>query len=158
MNIDGVKVKELKVIPDERGKLFEILRRDDEMFTGFGQAYITTCKPGVIKAWHHHKHQTDNFCPLNGKTQVGLYDAREDSPTCGTSMSLEVDPAAQPILIQIPPGVLHGMTPLEDSEVMLLNIPTNTYNYDSPDEFREPFDKFPDFEWKTPVGLTPVQG
>jgi len=28
--IDGVKVKQLKVIPDERGRLMEILRIDDD--------------------------------------------------------------------------------------------------------------------------------
>jgi len=35
--IDGVKVKKLKVIPDERGWLMEILRCDDEIYKEFGQ-------------------------------------------------------------------------------------------------------------------------
>ena len=35
--IDGVLIKKLKVIADERGRLMEILRADDEMFTRFGQ-------------------------------------------------------------------------------------------------------------------------
>jgi dTDP-4-dehydrorhamnose 3,5-epimerase-like enzyme len=43
--IDGVKIKKLKVIPDERGRLMEILRRDDELFQNFGQAYATTTTP-----------------------------------------------------------------------------------------------------------------
>ena len=30
--IDGVKVKKLKVIPDERGRLMEMFRVDDEFF------------------------------------------------------------------------------------------------------------------------------
>ena len=30
--IDGVKTKKLKVIPDERGRLMEMLRCDDEIF------------------------------------------------------------------------------------------------------------------------------
>ena len=29
--IDGVQVKQLKVIPDERGRLMEMLRSDDEL-------------------------------------------------------------------------------------------------------------------------------
>jgi dTDP-4-dehydrorhamnose 3,5-epimerase len=36
--IDGVAIKMLKVIPDERGRLMEILRSDDEIFTRFGQS------------------------------------------------------------------------------------------------------------------------
>ncbi|MCJ7832051.1 MAG: dTDP-4-dehydrorhamnose 3,5-epimerase, partial [Actinobacteria bacterium] len=36
-NIDGVLTKSLRVIPDERGRLMEILRADDEIFGKFGQ-------------------------------------------------------------------------------------------------------------------------
>jgi dTDP-4-dehydrorhamnose 3,5-epimerase len=45
--IDGVKVKDLKVIPDERGLLMEMLRSDDEVFQKFGQVYVTMVYPGV---------------------------------------------------------------------------------------------------------------
>ena len=38
--IDGVKTKKLRVIPDERGRLMEILRNDDELFLQFGQVYM----------------------------------------------------------------------------------------------------------------------
>ena len=40
--IEGVQVKKLRVIPDERGRLMEILRADDDIFLGFGQVYLTT--------------------------------------------------------------------------------------------------------------------
>ena len=53
--IDGVKVKKLKIIPDDRGRLMEILRADDGIFKKFGQVYMTTAFPGVVKAWHYHK-------------------------------------------------------------------------------------------------------
>ena len=47
--IDGVKTKKLRVIPDERGRLMEILRRDDEIFEKFGQVYLSSTYPGVVK-------------------------------------------------------------------------------------------------------------
>ena len=59
--IEGVRTKSLKVIPDERGRLMEVLRVDDELFQKFGQVYITTTYPQVVKAWHYHKLQTDNI-------------------------------------------------------------------------------------------------
>ena len=34
--IDGVKTKKLKVIPDERGRVMEIMRNDDDCFERFG--------------------------------------------------------------------------------------------------------------------------
>ena len=46
--IEGVRIKSLKVIPDERGWLMEILRCDDEIFKQFGQVYLSTAYPGVI--------------------------------------------------------------------------------------------------------------
>ena len=53
--IAGVKTKALRVIPDERGWLMEILRADDEeFFTRFGQVYTSATYPGVVKAWHYH--------------------------------------------------------------------------------------------------------
>ena len=81
--IEGVMVKQLKVIHDERGRLMEILRCDEEMFEKFGQVYLTTGYPGVVKAWHYHKGQTDHFCVVKGMMKVVLYDSRDGSPTKG---------------------------------------------------------------------------
>jgi hypothetical protein len=72
--IDGVKTKNLKVVPDERGWLMEILRNDDDIFENFGQVYMTTAYPGVVKGWHLHKKQTDNFTCIHGMMKVALYD------------------------------------------------------------------------------------
>ncbi len=77
----GVRIKKLKVVSDERGWLMEILRCDEDIFKKFGQVYLTTAYPGVVKAWHYHKKQTDNFTCLHGMMKVALYDARKDSPT-----------------------------------------------------------------------------
>ncbi|HUW83337.1 MAG TPA: dTDP-4-dehydrorhamnose 3,5-epimerase, partial [Phycisphaerae bacterium] len=55
--IHQVSTRPLRVIPDERGWLMEVLRRDDEMFIQFGQVYVTAAYPGVVKAWHYHKKQ-----------------------------------------------------------------------------------------------------
>ena len=44
--IEGVMVKPLKVIPDERGCLMEMLRDDDAFFQTFGQVYLLGGLPG----------------------------------------------------------------------------------------------------------------
>jgi len=43
--INGVRTKVLRVIPDDRGRVMEILRADDDLFLKFGQVYITTTYP-----------------------------------------------------------------------------------------------------------------
>jgi len=51
--IEGVIIRELKPIPDERGWLMELMRSDWEVFERFGQVYLTTLYPRVVKAWHY---------------------------------------------------------------------------------------------------------
>lgn len=146
--IEGVKIKKLKVIPDERGRLMEILRCDDGVFEKFGQVYITTALPGIIKAWHYHKKQDDHFTCILGKIRLALYDAREDSTTKGEInefiLSLE-----DPFLVKIPKMVYHGFKDIADTESMIINIPTMPYNRDEPDEYRvDPYDNEIPYDWR----------
>lgn len=145
--IEGIKVKILKVIPDNRGRLIEILRCDDEMFEKFGQVYMTTAYPGIIKAWHYHKLQSDNFTCVFGKILLALYDGRVDSPTFGKINDFIISPA-QAKLIHIPKNVYHGFKNIGDSEAIVINTVTNPYNYSSPDEYRlDPFDEKIGYKW-----------
>lgn len=135
--IEGVQFKELKLIPDERGFLMEILRSDDALFQRFGQAYITAAYPGVVKAWHYHQKQTDHFCVIAGMAKVALYDARESSSTYREINEFCFGEQKRGLLV-IPPGVYHGYKNIGTEMVLLLNIPTEVYNYAEPDEFRAP--------------------
>jgi dTDP-4-dehydrorhamnose 3,5-epimerase len=147
--IHGVKVKKLKVIYDDRGHLMEILRSDDEIFDTFGQVYVTTVKPQVVKAWHYHKDQDDHFVCLYGKAQVALYDSRKDSPTYGMVNEFVMTPR-EPILLKIPRLVYHGFKGIaQEGESAILNVPTALYNYAAPDEHRvDAFENDIDYDWK----------
>jgi dTDP-4-dehydrorhamnose 3,5-epimerase len=149
--IEGVKIKELKIILDERGWLMEILRRDDPLFEKFGQVYLTTAYPGIVKAWHLHKKQTDNFTCIHGTMKVALYDTRKDSPTY-KELNEFFTGENKPILISVPPLVYHGFKALGTETAYFLNIPTGLYDYRKPDEYRLPpnTNKIP-YDW----GLEP---
>ena len=150
--IEGVKVKKLRVIPDERGRLMEMLRDDDEIFQKFGQAYLTTAYPGAVKGWHYHKKQIDNFVVVSGMMKVALYDGRKDSPTHGEVNEFFMG-VHNPVLIQIPPFVYHGFKCISESEALVVNIPTEVYNYDQPDEFRvHPHDNDIPYDWERKEG------
>lgn len=133
--IDGVMTKRLKVIPDERGRLMEILRCDDEIFQKFGQAYLTTAYPGVVKGWHYHKIQNDHLVVVHGMMKVVLYDARESSPTRGLINEFFMG-IHNPILLRIPKLVYHGFKCISEHEAIVLNFPTEVYRYENPDEYR----------------------
>jgi dTDP-4-dehydrorhamnose 3,5-epimerase len=133
--IDGARVKQLRVMCDERGRLMEMLRMDDELFKGFGQTYLTTAYPGVVKAWHYHRKQWDNFVVVAGMMKVVLYDSREHSPTKGMVNEFFMG-VHNPILLQIPPMVYHGFKCISDCEAVVINTPTEVYQYKEPDEYR----------------------
>jgi len=146
--INGVNVKKLKVIPDDRGRLMEIMRRDDKFFKKFGQVYMTTAKPGTVKAWHYHKKQEDNFTCVHGKMRLALYDPRKPSPTYGEVNDFVVS-LDDPILVTIPKGVYHGFKCISDCEAVVINTPTNTYNHKSPDEYRlDAYDNDIPYDWR----------
>jgi dTDP-4-dehydrorhamnose 3,5-epimerase len=150
--IEGVFTKKLKAFKDERGKLMEMLRCDDKIFSKFGQVYLTAVKPGYVKAWHYHKKQTDNFVCVKGKVRVGLYDGREGSKTKGEAQEFMLN-LDDPILLQIPPNVLHGFEGVCDEECIVINIPTEPYNYKTPDEHRvDPFKNDIPFKWNSKKG------
>jgi len=133
--IEGVKTKPLRVIPDERGFLMEMLRSDDTLFQKFGQVYVSVAYPGVVKGWHYHKRQTDYFTIVKGMMKVVLYDQRKESPTFGELNEFFMG-ELNPILLVIPPLVVHGMKAMGTEPGYLVNCPTEPYDYKTPDEFR----------------------
>ena len=150
--IDGVATKNLVMHADERGYVMEILRCDDPIFTQFGQVYVTACYPGVIKAWHAHRRQTDYFCCLSGMAKVALYDAREASPTRG-QLDVHTIGWQNPKVLVIPPEVYHGFTAVGTETALILNCPSQPYNRKDPDELRLPYDtpEIP-FDWSIKHG------
>jgi len=133
--IEGVKIKQLKMIPDERGFVMELLRSDDEIFEKFGQVYVSVAYPGVVKGWHYHKLQTDYFGIVKGMMKVVLYDQRKESPTYGQINEFFMGDQ-NPMLLVIPPYVVHGMKAIGAEPGYLMNCPTLPYDRKSPDEYR----------------------
>jgi dTDP-4-dehydrorhamnose 3,5-epimerase len=133
--IHGVRTKPLRLIPDERGWLMEILRADDEVFQKFGQVYCTATYPGVVKAWHVHEKQVDNFACVAGMVKLVLVDTREDSPTQGAVNEFFMG-THRPLLVQIPAGVYHGWKCISTEPSLVINVPTAPYDHTAPDEYR----------------------
>lgn len=137
--IQGAQVKRLRLIADERGFLMEMLRSDWPEFSRFAQSYVTCCYPGVYKAWHYHRKQWDHFVCVHGMAKVVLYDPREDSPTRGLVSEFHIG-NLNPVLLKIPPLVYHGFTAEGGRPALIVNHPTELYNYAEPDEYRLPHD------------------
>lgn len=126
----------------------EVLRSDWELFNEFGQAYVTAAYPQVVKAWHMHKKQTDNIACIKGMIKLVLYDSRKNSTTDGEINEFIIG-EKNPTLVKIPPKIWHGFKTIGKETAIVMNVPTNLYDYETPDESRLPPDtkKIP-YDWK----------
>jgi len=143
--IDGVLVKPLTQIPDERGKIMHMLRADDPNFEKFGEIYFSVVYPGVIKGWHLHKAMMLNYAVISGMIKLVLYDDRPASPTRGELQELFIGEDNY-CLVRIPPGIWNGFKGIGTARAIVANCATLPHD---PDEIlrMDPFtDKIP-YKW-----------
>jgi len=139
--IDGVKCAPLSLWPDDRGYFVEVQRAGLGLNAHFPlettQISAALNYPGIIKAFHFHRHQTDCWTPTMNMMQVALVDLRPDSPTFGARNTLYVG-NLRPWQILIPPGVAHGYKVVGTGPSLLIYATDRFYN--PGDEGRIPHD------------------
>ena len=125
--IEGVHIRPLKQIPDERGKVMHMLRCDDPWFDKFGEIYFSVVYPGVIKGWHLHKRMTLNYAVVAGRIKLVLYDDREGSPTRREVVELFTGEDNY-ALITIPPGIWNGVKGIGVTPAIIANCASEPHD------------------------------
>lgn len=129
--IADVQVKPFPVWPDDRGYFLEVARIGEGLVAGFPAASTQVSSalnyPGIIKAFHYHKFQTDFWVPTAGLLQVALVDLRQGSATFGLKNTLYVG-ALRPWQLLIPPGVAHGYKVIGEQPSVLIYVTNRTYD------------------------------
>ena len=76
--LQGIRVKPINRLPDERGFFTEVMRKDWKDLFGEDnvvQANLSSTYPGVIRAWHRHlRGQVDYFLALKGLIKICAFD------------------------------------------------------------------------------------
>ncbi|HSR89203.1 MAG TPA: dTDP-4-dehydrorhamnose 3,5-epimerase family protein [Candidatus Udaeobacter sp.] len=121
--IQGVEVKNISVIPDERGAIYHMLRNDDPIFEKFGEIYFSKANPGVVKAWHLHKEMTLMYSVVVGMAKLVLYDDRKESSTKGNLMEIFIGEDNR-LLVKVPPMVWNGFKCISAEPVIVANCAT----------------------------------
>lgn len=144
LSIDGVVVKKLNRIPDERGCIMHMLKEEDQEFNRFGEIYFSTIYKGVIKGWHIHKEMELNYAVVFGDIKLALYDDRKGSNTKGNLMEIFTG-SKNYLLIKIPPMVWNGFKGIAE-ESIVANCATLSHRSD---EIRrlDPFSKKIPYNW-----------
>lgn len=124
--IDGVKLVPLKRIPDERGMVMHMLRRDDPHFVEFGEIYFSSAYPGHVKGWHVHKRMILNYCVVAGMMKIVLFDLREGSAGARTAEEIFIGEQNYSLLI-VPPGIATSFMTIGVSPAILANCSTTPH-------------------------------
>lgn len=124
--IKGVVIKKIKQNEDGRGWLAEIYRSDE---TGFRpvMSYISVTNPGVIRGPHEHKEQSDCFVFIGpGDFELHLWDRRERGDAKNEYLKIEAG-ENNPVLVVVPPGVVHGYKCVGSRNGWCINLPDRLY-------------------------------
>ncbi len=148
--IAGIKCAPVNFWPDDRGYFLEVQRAGLGLNAHFPkettQISAALNYPGIIKAFHFHRHQTDCWTPAMGMFQVALADLRPESPTFGKRNTLYVG-HLRPWQILIPPGIAHGYKVVGTSPSLLIYATDRFYNPE--DEGRIPHnDPKLNYDWE----------
>lgn len=127
--IDGVRIRPLDQICDDRGRLMHMLRSDAEDFEGFGEVYFSTVYPGAVKAWHLHRREIQHYAVPSGMVHLVMYDARDGSPTKGELQHVYLGEWNY-VLVRIPSGVVNGFKCVGDRMAIVCNCPTIPFEKD----------------------------
>ena len=144
--IDGVLLKKLDIISDERGKILHMMRSDDDIYEKFGEIYFSLVYPGVIKGWHLHKEMTLNYAVPVGLIKLVLYDDRENSPTKGQINEFYIGENNY-CIVKIPKMIWNGFKGIGITPSLVANCSTLAHD---PDEIirKDPFSKEIPYNWE----------
>ncbi len=143
--IDGILIHPLGQIPDERGKIMHMLRRDDPHFAEFGEIYFSVVYPGAIKGWHIHRQMTLNYAVIWGTIKFVLYDDREESTTRGELQEIFMGEANY-VLVKVPPMVWNGFKGVGIQPAIVANCATLPHDPAEIDRM-DPFDSRIPYDW-----------
>jgi dTDP-4-dehydrorhamnose 3,5-epimerase len=143
--IDGVLIHPLRQIPDERGSILHMLRRDDPHFQNFGEIYFSMVYPEVIKGWHLHREMTLNYAVVSGMIKLVLYDDRQESPTRGEIQEIYMGERNY-VLVRVPAMVWNGFKGIGTKEAIVANCATLPHD---PNEISrmDPFNNAIPYDW-----------
>ncbi|MDG1737050.1 MAG: dTDP-4-dehydrorhamnose 3,5-epimerase [Paracoccaceae bacterium] len=133
----------LKIIPTPGGSVQHAMKKSDEGFSGYGEAYFSVCETGVVKAWKLHKEMTLNLIVPVGSIRFVVFDPCESFESQGTFNEFVLSPSNYGRLT-IPPKLWMGFQGLSNGGNILLNIANLEHD---PDEVeRKPLDQI-EFDW-----------
>ncbi|WP_260260059.1 dTDP-4-dehydrorhamnose 3,5-epimerase family protein [Vibrio intestinalis] len=119
--LDGVFITHLKRIYHEQGDIYHAIKRSEDSFSSFGEAYFSTVNFLDVKGWKKHQEMVMNIVVPVGSIKFVLFDDRPESNTKNNYFEIVIS-ASNYVRLTVPPGIwmaFQGITPKQN---LLLNI------------------------------------
>ena len=71
--MDEIKLTTLKRVFNEKGDIFHVMKKSDEGFNGFGEAYFSSINKNTIKGWKKHTLMTLNIVVPIGEIEFVVF-------------------------------------------------------------------------------------
>ncbi|TVZ55491.1 dTDP-4-dehydrorhamnose 3,5-epimerase [Lutibacter sp. Hel_I_33_5] len=141
--ISGVKLTPLDIISQPMGDVFHGIKKSDDGYNGFEEAYFSTIYFGVIKPWKKHIKMTLNIIVPIGEIRFVLYDDREGSATNGKFMDINLS-INNYCRLTVPPNIWMAFEGISEKTNLLMNI--SNLEHDPNEVVREKINKY-DYNW-----------
>ena len=98
------------------------MKKSDDGFDGFGEAYFSTISSGDIKGWKKHNQMTLNLLVPAGEVKFVIYDGRTNSPSKGEFYKVVLSVMHNYQRLTVSPGLWVGFQGVGQGQNILLNI------------------------------------
>ncbi|CAB1075335.1 hypothetical protein JY97_01025 [Alkalispirochaeta odontotermitis] len=138
----GVIVTPLKRIQHPKGHVLHGMKKSDQGFVAFGEAYFSTIGRGQVKGWNKHKRMTVNLIVPVGKVVFVVYDGGEGA--AANFMQVELSPDENYCRLTISPGYWFAFQGKQKVN-LILNLADMEHD---PDEFEKCDLSQIDYKWE----------
>jgi len=146
--LDGIVIEDLRSIPDERGYIKHIMKKSQfPLNQDFGEVYLSCIYPGIVKGWHLHKRQTQNYVCIKGNIKLVLFDMRESSSTFNSLQEIVMGELNY-VRVTIPVGVCNGYISTGGEEAWVINVSDLEHDPSEMDRFNPRDRSIVEYNWE----------
>lgn len=124
-----IDIVELSTKEDDRGFLFEVLRRKEVGNVFFGHLLVSVAHPGQSKGGHYHKKKHEWFCVIKGEAILTVVDNKT-----GESLEIAMGDHAR-VLVKLYPFCTHTIMNTGKEDMYLLAYTDKPFNPADQDTF-----------------------
>ena len=129
----GILLTPLNIIDTPGGNVLHGMKKHDQGYVGFGEAYFSTVNSGAVKGWKRHRRMTLNIVVPVGAVRFVIYDDRTDSPTYEKCQEVTLSKENY-LRLTVPPMLWMAFQGVSNERSILLNIADICHEPDESDQ------------------------